>query len=119
MTALAASDRQRLAKLLGLLGSDHAGERDAAGLAAHRLIRDRGLTWGDVIHPNAELPANRNAVQPWRETVAECLRHPRFGSLTPWERDFLRLLPNFIRLSAKQRSVLGQIADRVSRRAAA
>jgi hypothetical protein len=47
------------------------------------------------------------------------LRHPRFGSLTPWERDFLRLLPNFIRLSAKQRSVLGQIADRVSRRAAA
>lgn len=115
--ALPPADRQRLAKLLGLLGSDYPGERDAAGLAAHRLIRDRGLTWQDVIHPNAELPANRNAVQPWRETVAECLRQP--GSLRPWERDFLRSLPDFIRLSAKQRSVLGQIADRVLRRAAA
>ena len=31
--------------VLGLLGSDHAGERDAAGLASHRMIRQRGLTW--------------------------------------------------------------------------
>jgi hypothetical protein len=42
-------DRERLAKLLGLLGSDHAGERDAAGLAADRLVRAAGLTWSSIV----------------------------------------------------------------------
>ncbi len=39
MTALLDSDRQRLAKLF------HAGERDAAGLAAHRLVQSHNATW--------------------------------------------------------------------------
>ena len=37
MTALPTTDRQRLPKLLGLLSSDHAGERDAHCLGACRL----------------------------------------------------------------------------------
>jgi hypothetical protein len=49
MNSLAATDRTKLAKLLWLLGSDHQGERDAAGLAAHRLVQDRGATWFDVV----------------------------------------------------------------------
>jgi hypothetical protein len=119
MIALTPSDRQRLAKLLGLLGSDHAGERDAAGLAAHRLIRDRGLIWSDVIlgPPGIVAAANRNAVETWRQTVADCLRQP--GSLRSWEHDFLRSLTGFARISRKQRYVLAQIADHVLRRAAA
>jgi hypothetical protein len=118
-TTLAAADRERLAKMLGLLGSDHPGERDAAGLAAHRFIRDRGLTWADILlgAPGVVAAANRNAVEAWRQTVADCLR--QHGSLRPWEGDFLRSLAGFACISLKQRSVLAQIADRVLRRAAA
>ena len=49
MTGLSIAIRTTLAKMLGLLGSDHAGERDAAGLAAHRLVTNAGLTWYDVL----------------------------------------------------------------------
>ena len=61
MSALAEADRTRLAQMLGLLGSDHAGERDAAGLAAHRLIRQRGLTWLDIIAP---APSTHAGIEP-------------------------------------------------------
>ena len=44
-------DRQRLIKLLGLLGSAHNGEIAAAGRLADALIRDAGITWADVIAP--------------------------------------------------------------------
>jgi hypothetical protein len=44
-------DRERLIKLLGLLGSDHNGEIAAAGRTADALIRDAGVTWADVIAP--------------------------------------------------------------------
>ena len=44
-------DRERLIKLLGLLGSDHNGEIAAAGRVADALIRDAGVTWADVIAP--------------------------------------------------------------------
>jgi hypothetical protein len=43
------NNAERLAKILGMLGSDHAGERAAAGLAAHRLLSDLSLTWHQVI----------------------------------------------------------------------
>jgi hypothetical protein len=33
------AERARLAKLLGMLGSEHLGERAAAGQAADRLVR--------------------------------------------------------------------------------
>jgi hypothetical protein len=39
----------RLAKLCGMLGSAHDGERAAAGLKADQLVRELGLTWRDVI----------------------------------------------------------------------
>ena len=44
-------DRERLIKLLGLLGSDHNGEIAAAGRMADALIRDAGVTWADLIAP--------------------------------------------------------------------
>jgi hypothetical protein len=42
-------DVDRLAKVAGLLGSDHAGERSAAALRATEILRACGLTWRDVI----------------------------------------------------------------------
>jgi hypothetical protein len=53
---LATDIAQRLAKLCGMFGSDHAGERATAALKADRLVRDQGLTWPDVI-----LPARRSS----------------------------------------------------------
>ena len=103
-------ERQRLAKLLGMLGSAHAGERDAAALAAHRLVLQRGLTWLAVVNP---APAEHKppGYGVWRQTVSELLQRP--GMLRPWERTFLADLPNFRRLSTKQRYILAEIADRV------
>ena len=105
--------RLRLAKLLGLLGSTHAGERDAAGLAAHRLVRERDLTWPEILCS----PAVEWQHSTWRDTVQACLRHP--DDLSSWELSFLRGVSRLPRLSPKQRACLDRIAHRVLGRAAA
>src|SRR3546814_18882226 len=46
---LAPAERQRLAKVCGLLGSDHDGERASAAVAATAIIRNAGLTWEQII----------------------------------------------------------------------
>ena len=115
MSALPAEARTRLAKLLGLLGSYHAGERDNAAVAAHRLVTQAGVTWRQVVTPppiEKKLPE----LGTWRQTCAQLLSQP--GSLRKWEVGFLQDLPGFRRLSVKQRYVLKQIADRVLGRAA-
>lgn len=101
----------RLVKLAGLLGSDFDGERaNAAAAAATRLLQAHGFTWRDVLTPAAPRPF---APVPtgWRAIVADCLLAPEL--LTAWERDFLRGLPLFPRLSIKQQSALDRIAARV------
>jgi hypothetical protein len=81
MSALPAACRPKFAKLLGLLGSDHQGERDAAALAAHRLVMRAGLSWEQIITP-APVEKALPELGTWRETVAECLSHA--GSLRRW-----------------------------------
>jgi hypothetical protein len=61
-------DRERLIKLLGLLGSDHNGEIASAGRMADALIRDAGVTWADVIGPDA---AQRKVVDALRAENTE------------------------------------------------
>lgn len=57
---------RQAAKLLGMLGSDHAGERDAAGLAAHRLRQQAGITWSALLAPP---PVKREPLfSTWRAT---------------------------------------------------
>lgn len=46
-------DRARLAKLLGMLGSAHDGERDNAARMAHDMVREAGGTWESVLRANA------------------------------------------------------------------
>ena len=48
-TLLDPSAADRLAKLLGMLGSDHDGEVCNAARLADALVRERGLRWDDVI----------------------------------------------------------------------
>jgi hypothetical protein len=52
--ALAPPERARLAKILGLLGSDYDGERASAGAMAWAFLRERGLTWFDLFSPSPE-----------------------------------------------------------------
>jgi hypothetical protein len=40
----------KLVKVLGMLGSTHAGERDNAARQATRMLKDAGLTWYDVVN---------------------------------------------------------------------
>lgn len=44
-------DKERLIRILRLLGSDQVGERASAALAANRLLESLGLSWGDVLEP--------------------------------------------------------------------
>ena len=42
-------DSDKLAKVLGMLGSAHPGEVAVAGTAAHKMITEVGLRWPDLI----------------------------------------------------------------------
>jgi hypothetical protein len=39
----------KLVKVLGMLGSDHAGERDNAACKATQILKEARLTWYDVL----------------------------------------------------------------------
>jgi hypothetical protein len=41
----------KLIRVLGMLGSDHPGERAAAALVAHRLIKSNNRTWFELLQP--------------------------------------------------------------------
>jgi predicted nucleic acid-binding Zn-ribbon protein len=40
---------EKLKRILGLLGSDHAGERASAALAAHNLLQSAGTSWDELL----------------------------------------------------------------------
>ena len=48
---ISSADITRLVRLLGMLGSEHDGEVANAGRLADRLVRELGLTWGEVVQP--------------------------------------------------------------------
>jgi hypothetical protein len=45
------TDLEKLSRVLGLLGSDQAGERASAALAAHRLLESTGASWQQLLQP--------------------------------------------------------------------
>jgi hypothetical protein len=49
------ADLIRLVHILGMLGSDHAGERASAALAAHRLVTAANSNWWELLSP-AKMP---------------------------------------------------------------
>jgi hypothetical protein len=110
MSEISLPVREKLAKVLPLLGSDTPGERDAAALAVHRILTKSGLCWDQIL---AGKPTEHR--EPfhgtWRSTCVKLQK--RNGSLRPGERSFIADLPRFQRISTKQRYVLKEIADRV------
>jgi hypothetical protein len=47
----------KLIRVLGILGSDHPGERAAAALAAHRLLKSCNRSWSDLLQPTGRRDA--------------------------------------------------------------
>jgi hypothetical protein len=74
----------RLATLCGMFGSHYVGERAAAALKGDKLVRERGLTWRDLIRRDNDSPNEESA--PWsdplkvaeqseRDLLLKCGRH--------------------------------------------
>jgi hypothetical protein len=75
---------ERLAKLLGMCGSAHAGERAAAAAKADQLVRSLNLTWRDVIMAPPIAPTE---TVEWREMAEFC--HARLPRLRLRDREFI------------------------------
>lgn len=105
----------KLAKVCGLLGSDHDGERAAAAAAGTRLLRALGLTWGDLFEPSpAPMAVARqaSALPPHMALARAALE--RSALLDEWQRDFLASIAQQWRpLSPKQRASLERILHQV------
>ena len=114
----------RLIAVLGRLGSDFAGERDAAALVASKMLREAGVTWADVIAlpgRTADLPAprqrrQRTAKPPWQEMAARCRHNSEL--LTAWERQFVVTIRGQTTLSRKQWAILARMSAKVTKAAA-
>jgi hypothetical protein len=115
VSALADVDRDRLTRLLGMLGSDFDGEVANAGRLADKLVRSAGLTWPDIIAPSLPPSDHDPGADPlhgdWRALTAACTRFPHL--LNRWEAEFLSGLRRFPRLSTKQTAILVRIVTRL------
>lgn len=101
--------RNRLVGILGRLGSDHDGERAAAGLLASRMLRERGLSWDEVVAtPDAAPTGPLGAADAGRD-LDLCKRH--WNDLGSWMRAFVIGVSNQRRpLTAAQRAKLAEVA---------
>jgi hypothetical protein len=123
MQHLTERDLDRLAKILGRLGSSHPGEVAAAGHKATEFIRDHGLQWQDILRvpqlatgngsgwDRSEADDPFEAFGGWRGAVQFCLEHAR--ELTPWERAFVAKIEGWHSISPKQRPVLSGICTKL------
>ena len=111
-------DRERLAKVLGMLGSEHDGEVVIAARHADALVRRAGLTWHDVVAANDARPRLDPVGFGVANEIRFCLLHRH--RLTAWEQTFLAGIRNQgAPLSARQRNRLNSIVDKLRARAEA
>ena len=107
MTALDHQASQRLAKLLGMLGSNSDGERANAARMVDQLVRGLGLTWSDIVMPHA-VPASD-----WQRMANYCLTLR--DQLNQREMEFVESIARYRAApSNKQQSWLSKIHARLS-----
>jgi len=118
MTRLDTQSAERLARVLGMLGSAHDGERAAAGLKANQLVRDLGLTWSDIIVPPDLARADNSAPEPhndWERMVQHC--HRCRGRLSERERTFVEAMRHWRSTpTERQQNWLSDIYSKLCRR---
>lgn len=104
---LSPADRSTVAKLLGLIGSQHDAEALAAARKAHQLVTQHGATWQTVfgIEPP---PAEADHAVLARDLMARGK-----PALTIWERNFLIGIMAFKTLKPKQVEILDAIISKV------
>lgn len=120
-STLTSAERARLVGILGRLGSDHDGERAAAGLLASRLLNGKGLTW-DTLISTAEAPPDTRAYTRRPDAhydatvdLALCRRHA--AHLSTWQAEFVASLAQWqTPWSAAQRMKLRQVAGQLRAR---
>jgi hypothetical protein len=112
MPALTIRPARKLARICGMFGSAHAGERAAAALVADRMVRDHGLTWGQVI------TAARSHEPPPDSEIEQLIRFAldRAAHLSDWERGFLTNIQGRWHLTEKQWAKLNDIVAKVKDR---
>lgn len=107
MSGLSQGDLDRLVGVLGMLGSDHDGERAAAGLKAHNMLAKRGLTWRGLLAPVDSNPVADNPKASRRAMYPERGEPPERTELTAdHQRRALMLLHSATPWSAKDRGFL-------------
>ena len=112
----------RLAKVAGLLGSSHDGERSAAAYRATEILRELGLTWRELVEracaepPQARIepPEEEGSDLPmhWRLAAHACLRAA--WALSDWECQFLQQIVTKPRISIRQRAILAELYAKVT-----
>jgi hypothetical protein len=115
----------RLARTLGMLGSDHDGEVLNAARQAERIRRALGCGWDALLQvplAGAGVEAGRGGRQPppwpadqpndWREMIAACRRCP--ARLTAWETQFVASVAERRSLSAKQYAILRKLSEKAA-----
>jgi hypothetical protein len=108
VTGFTPAELGRLAKICGMFGSDHAGERAAAAMQA------AGLTWADVLAANIE-PTGPNPDQnaAWQTEMTPAVILAHYGhALSAWETNFLATLIKRPNHSRRQLEVLAKIRER-------
>lgn len=102
------NDLQKLAKLLGMIGSASDGEALNAARKAHALVTEKGSTWHEAFGV-----AETVAAPPAHDQLArDLLAHK--AHLTQFERDFLVGVLAHPKLSDKQAETLAGIERKVA-----
>lgn len=97
----------RLAKLCGMFGSDHDGERASAAAMADKLVRALGLTWSEIITSRPQITAT---------AIEEQIDFALFNGdevLNAWEEGFLRGIRGREYFTQKQLAKLSDIVAKV------
>jgi hypothetical protein len=107
----------KLAKICGMFGSVHEGERAAAAALADRMVSELGLRWADVISvPLVPAEPGHEEVS-WQAALDACLEHVH--ELDPRSKAFVQSLSGWRGTpSTKQIDWIFDIYGRVHRGAA-
>lgn len=119
MAALDLHAANRLAKLCGMLSSDHAGERANAAALATRALHAAGLDWSGLVAAAMRggaynLPPRLPTSTPAHRALALWALE-RVGRLSERDADFLRTIAPLRTISSRQAEWLNDIADRLRR----